>query len=99
MSRALAVAALVFGAGCVTPISFDQARQKVLLRASFEFQCPPDKLNVQNLASDDSGPIYVGVSGCNRRAVYLRVETANGSLFINDTVPAVDVRGSDVVAP
>lgn len=99
MRRVALIAALLLSAGCVTPVSFDQARQKVLLRASFEFQCPPDRLNVQELASDGAGPIYVGVSGCNRRAVYLRVETANGSLFINDTVPAVDVRGADVVAP
>ncbi|MGV3624584.1 MAG: hypothetical protein ACO1OB_27440 [Archangium sp.] len=98
MKRLALFAAFALSA-CVTPVSFDQARQKVLLRASFEFQCPPDRLNVQELGSDDAGPIYLGVSGCNRRAVYLRVETANGSLFINDTVPAVDVRGSDVVAP
>lgn len=97
--KAALVAVAMLTTGCVTPVSFDQARQKVMLRASFEFQCPPDKLYVQDLASDAAGPIYVGVSGCNRRAVYLRVETANGSLFINDTVPAVDVRGSDVVAP
>ncbi len=99
MKRALLLLTMVSGAGCVTPVSFEQARQKVLLRASYEFQCPADRLNVVELANDAAGPIYVGVSGCNRRAVYLRVETANGSLFINDTVPAVDVRGADVVAP
>lgn len=97
--RAGLLAVVLFGAGCVTPISFDQARQRVMLRASFEFSCPPDKLTVQELTSDAAGPIYLGVSGCNRRAVYVRLETGAGSLYLNDTVPLNDPRPGDVVAP
>lgn len=93
------VAALVVAAGCATPISFDQAKQRVLLRASFEFACPPDKLGVQELSSDESGPVYLGVSGCNRRAVYVRLNTGAGSLYLNDTVPSTETRPLDVVAP
>ena len=96
--RRLAVL-LVLGSGCVTPITFDQAKQRVLLRASFEFACPPDKLGVQELSSDEAGPVYLGVSGCNRRAVYVRLNTGGGSLYLNDTVPSTEARGSDVVAP
>jgi hypothetical protein len=100
MTRAglLGAAALLLSA-CVTPISFDQAKQRVLLRASFEFACPPDKINVQELTSDAAGPIYLGVTGCNRRAVYVRLETGSGSLYLNDTVPLSDPRPGDVVAP
>ena len=90
---------LLLGAGCVTPISFDQAKQRVLLRASFEFACPPDKLAVQELSSDEAGPVYLGVSGCNRRAVYVRLDTGSGALYLNDTVPPTETRASDVVAP
>lgn len=97
--RALLVGAAVLAMGCVTPISFDQAKQRVLLRASFEFACPPDKLGVQELSSDEAGPIYLGVSGCNRRAVYVRLNTGGGALYLNDTVPPTETRGSDVVAP
>ncbi len=93
------VTAVVFVAGCATPISFDQARQRVLLRASFEFACPPDKLGVQELSSDESGMVYLGVSGCNRRAVYVRLDTGSGALYLNDTVPPTETRASDVVAP
>ena len=93
------VAAVVWGAGCATPVSFDQAKQRVLLRASFEFACPPDKLGVQELSSDESGPVYLGVSGCNRRAVYVRLNTGAGALYLNDTVPPTETRASDVVAP
>jgi len=86
--KRLVLLAFALLAGCVTPVSFDQARERVLLRASFEFACPPDKLKVQELSSDASGPVYVGVSGCSRRAVYVRLETGSGPLFINDTAPA-----------
>ena len=48
MKPALLLMAVV-AMGCVTPITFDQAKQRVLLRASFEFACPPDKLGVQEL--------------------------------------------------
>ncbi|MFZ5445573.1 MAG: hypothetical protein ACOZQL_36615 [Myxococcota bacterium] len=82
-------------AGCVTPVSFDQARQRVLLRASFEFGCPPDKLQVQELSSDEAGPVYLGVTGCSRRAVYVRLNTGAGALFLNDTVPGA----SDTMPP
>jgi hypothetical protein len=100
MRGLLVLAAAIVGAGCVTPVTFDQARQRVLLRASFEFACPPDKLAVQELSSDEAGPIYLGVSGCNRRAVYVRLNTGGGGpLFLNDTVPQTESRGSDVVAP
>lgn len=92
MTRALALAVAVAAAGCVTPVSFSQAKERVLLRASFEFACPPDKLQVQELASDEAGPVYVGVSGCGRRAVYVRLETSGGALFLNDTVPPTDGR-------
>lgn len=84
------LAACLATAACVTPVTFDQAKQRVLLRASFEFACPPDKLQVQELASDEAGPIYVGVSGCNRRAVYVRLNTASGAMFLNDTVPPTE---------
>jgi|GEM_PF-6207740 hypothetical protein len=77
----------LFGAGCVTPVTFEQAKQRVLLRASFEFSCPPDKLGVQELSSDEAGPVYLGVSGCSRRAVYVRLNTGAGALYLNDTVP------------
>jgi hypothetical protein len=80
-------AVLLAGSGCLTPVSFEQARQRVLLRAAFEFACPPDKLQVQELSSDEAGPMYLGVSGCARRAVYVRLHTASGAMFINDTVP------------
>jgi hypothetical protein len=76
--------------GCATAVSFEGARQRVLLRASFEFTCPPDRLNVQELASDEGGPIYLGVSGCSRRAVYVRVLTPTGAVWLNDTVPPTD---------
>lgn len=99
MKRALLFAAAVSAAGCVTPITFDQAKQRVLLRASFEFACPPDKLGVQELSSDESGPVYLGVSGCNRRAVYVRLNTGSGALYLNDTVPPTDTRASEVMAP
>lgn len=81
------MAVLALLSGCVTPVSFEQARQRVLLRAAFEFACPPDKLSVQELSSDEAGPVYLGVSGCARRAVYVRLSTGSGALFINDTVP------------
>lgn len=81
---------LVAASGCVTPVTFDQAKQRVLLRASFEFACPPDKLQVQELVSDVAGPVYIGVSGCSRRAVYVRLDTASGAMFLNDTVPPTD---------
>lgn len=97
--RGLLLATAVAGAGCVTPVTFEQARQRVLLRASFEFACPPDKLGVQELSSDEAGPIYLGVSGCNRRAVYVRLATGGGSLYLNDTVPLTEPRGSEVIAP
>ena len=97
--RPLLVAAVLLGAGCVTPITFDQAKQRVLLRASFEFACPPDKLGVQELSSDEAGPVYLGVSGCNRRAVYVRLNTGAGALYLNDTVPSTETRPSDVVGP
>jgi hypothetical protein len=94
--RALALTACaLLGAGCITPVSFDQAKQRVLLRASFEFACPPDKLQVQELSSDEAGPVYLGVSGCSRRAVYVRLSTGAGSLYLNDTVP----NASDAAAP
>lgn len=97
----LAMAVLASGlvTGCVTPITFDQAKQRVMLRASFEFSCPPDKLGVQELSSDEAGPVYLGVSGCNRRAVYVRLNTGAGALYLNDTVPQTEPRGSEVVAP
>ena len=97
MKRVLALA--LVSSGCVTPITFDQARQRVLLRASFEFACPPDKLNVQELSSDEAGPVYLGVSGCSRRAVYVRLTTGAGSLYLNDTVPLTDTRGAEVLTP
>lgn len=87
MSRALLFIAAL-GSACVTPVSFDHAKQRVLLRASFEFACPPDKIAVQELASDEAGPIYLGVSGCSRRAVYVRLNTGAGALYLNDTVPS-----------
>jgi hypothetical protein len=93
------LAMVVLGAGCATPISFEQAKQRVMLRASFEFSCPPDKLGVQELSSDEAGPVYLGVTGCNRRAVYVRLNTGSGALYLNDTVPPTESRGSDVVAP
>lgn len=93
-------AAAVLGTACVTPVTFDQARQRVLLRASFEFSCPPDKIGVQELASDEGGPLYLGVSGCARRAVYVRLSTGGGALFINDTVPStMEPMGAPPVAP
>ncbi|MEW6433256.1 MAG: hypothetical protein AB1730_17265 [Myxococcota bacterium] len=90
MTRPWLFLASLFAVACVTPVSFDQAKQRVLLRASFEFACPPDKLAVQELASDEAGPVYVGVSGCNRRAVYVRLQTASGAMFLNDTVPPTE---------
>lgn len=87
LSLVLVVVGALLGSGCVTPVTFDQAKQRVLLRAAFEFACPPDKLAVQELSSDQSGPIYLGVAGCSRRAVYVRLDTASGAMFINDTVP------------
>jgi hypothetical protein len=87
MARVAIMGAALLLSGCVTPVSFDQAKQRVLLRAAFEFACPPDKLAVQELSSDEAGPIYLGVSGCQRRAVYVRLNTGAGALFINDTVP------------
>jgi hypothetical protein len=95
MSRLLLVIACALSAGCITPVSFDQAKQRVLLRASFEFACPPDKLQVQELSSDEAGPVYLGVSGCSRRAVYVRLNTGAGALYLNDTVPA----GPDAAPP
>lgn len=92
MRRALALGVALAQLACVTPISFDQAKQRVLLRASFEFACPPDKLAVQELASDGAGPVYLGVGGCGRRAVYVRLDTTGGALFLNDTVPPTDTR-------
>ena len=59
----LVLAAAIVGAGCVTPVTFEQARQRVLLRASFEFACPPDKLGVQELSSDEAGPDVPGRLG------------------------------------
>ena len=97
--KAVWLAMAVGAMGCVTPISFDQAKQRVLLRASFEFACPPDKLGVQELSSDEAGPVYLGVSGCNRRAVYVRLNTGAGLLYLNDTVPQTEPRPSDMVAP
>jgi hypothetical protein len=97
--KRLLLGVAVFGMGCMTPISFDQAKQRVLLRASFEFSCPPDKLGVQELSSDEAGPIYLGVSGCNRRAVYVRLNTGAGALYLNDTVPPTETRAGDVVGP
>jgi hypothetical protein len=100
VSRLALIALLMMGSSaCVTPITFDQAKQRVMLRASFEFSCPPDKLGVQELASDEAGPVYLGVSGCNRRAVYVRLTTGSGALYLNDTVPPTDARPNDVVAP
>ena len=101
MRGALLVFALLgslLGSACVTPITLDQAKQRVMLRASFEFSCPSDKLGVQELASDEAGTIYLGVSGCNRRAVYVRLNTGSGALYLNDTVPPTESR-NDVVAP
>jgi hypothetical protein len=86
-SAALALTLTLLFSGCVTPISFAQAKERVLLRASFEFACPPDKLSVQELASDGQGPVYLGVSGCTRRAVYVRLDSAGGALYLNDTAP------------
>ncbi len=97
--KAALLATAVLAMGCVTPITFDQAKQRVLLRASFEFACPPDKLGVQELSSDEAGPVYLGVAGCNRRAVYVRLNTGSGALYLNDTVPQTEARPSDVVAP
>ncbi len=88
--RRAALAVALAQLACVTPISFEQAKQRVLLRASFEFACPPDKLAVQELASDEAGPVYLGVAGCSRRAVYVRLDTSGGALFLNDTVPPTD---------
>ncbi|MCC6333248.1 MAG: hypothetical protein IT380_04560 [Myxococcales bacterium] len=91
MRSLLVLVALGFSAtACVTPVSFDAARQRVLLRASFELACSPDKLQVQELATDEVGPVYLGVSGCARRAVYVRLNTASGPLFLNDTVPPTE---------
>lgn len=99
-SRWVLALALLTSAGCVTPVTFDQAKQRVLLRAAFEFACPPDKLAVQELSSDQAGPIYLGVSGCSRRAVYVRLDTAGGAMFINDTVPPTsDVPSSAAPVP
>lgn len=99
MKRACAVAISLGLLGCVTPITFDQAKQRVLLRASFEFACPPDKLTVQELSSDESGPVYLGVSGCSRRAVYVRLQTGGGSLYLNDTVPPTSDAPQGVPTP
>jgi hypothetical protein len=44
-------------------------------RASFELRCPPEELTVVTLAAhgiDDDIPYQVGVSGCGKRAVYVR---------------------------
>lgn len=87
MRRAALAAVALVQLACVTPITFDQAKQRVLLRASFEFACPPDKLSVQELATDEAGPVYLGVAGCSRRAVYVRLDTNGGALYLNDTVP------------
>jgi hypothetical protein len=60
-------------AGCVTGMPRDrqtwtQYRAELLTkRAAFDLDCPPEQLKSQDLGNEYTK----GVSGCNRRAVYL----------------------------
>jgi hypothetical protein len=67
-------AALVLS-GCVTTSALGDFRQNGLERASFEMQCPKDQLQVQELHPHEFNGLQggqVGVSGCNKRLVYVK---------------------------
>ena len=48
--------------------------EEIKNRASFEFDCPKEKINVVILNTYSNGPTpsQIGASGCNKKAVYIR---------------------------
>jgi hypothetical protein len=78
---AFLVGICVLGAGCATTTIGEHFQKHALNRASFEMQCPKERLQIKGLNEELErlGPAtgdQVGVSGCGKHAVY--VLTQNG---------------------
>lgn len=55
---------------------YNESKQEVLRRASFDLSCPPEQMTIQILAGSGGSveaPRQYGVTGCDRKAVYVRV--------------------------
>ena len=84
--------ALLLGLGCALPVSAcgtpepqTPKRHPVAVRAPFDLNCPREQLVYQRLDS-----ATMGVSGCGRRATYIRVcrdriRNHSGGLFEKPT--------------
>lgn len=78
MQKPILVITLLLLAGCVFPTVRTEWMNSGAERASFELDCPKETLAVKGLTGDLDGPLFygskVGVQGCGRRAVYVRVQ-------------------------
>ncbi len=78
MGKRIALILVLFASGCYT--IREHFTSHGLERAAFELQCPRDQLQLVGLNADLDRYIgpgnQVGVSGCNKRAVYVLTQTA-----------------------
>lgn len=93
----LAACALVAG-GCFSKVQLDgfmetqtnEAFERVRSQASFDMQCSPDDIQVKILTIHKVSeiPDTLGVTGCGKRAVYVRPHNSNQWIQNTHTQPA-----------
>ena len=71
---------LVVDGYTLNPDPWNQDRQTIVQRASFDLNCDPQSLEVRVLAAGggqvfDDWATQVGVSGCGQRGVYVRTQS------------------------
>jgi hypothetical protein len=84
-------ATLVCG-GCAAQIAQDNAKQSdvVRKRASFDLNCPEEKLQIVEVTTDSSGWVKTfGAVGCEQRVAYVRLEgSASTTWVMNNSLDA-----------
>jgi hypothetical protein len=64
-------AAIAMACGCA--FSSDQLHADLRRRAAYDFNCPPESLSIVDLSESQGGNVNsAGVSGCGKRATYVR---------------------------
>ncbi|WP_147456743.1 hypothetical protein [Leptospira yasudae] len=70
----------LFVSNCVT--TEEHFRHHGLNRASFDLECPKEKIQIQVLGEMSGGNGQVGVIGCNKKAIYVAIQ---GAGWVNNT--------------
>lgn len=70
----------LFISNCMT--TEEHFRQYGLNKASFDMECPQEKIQIHVLGELSRGNGQVGVTGCNKKASYIAVQ---GAGWVNNT--------------